>query len=148
MKEYKSDFPEITLKLRKTGTFKRQIKNSQHVAEIFREIYEDSISIYESMFAVYLNRANNTIGWFRISQGGLSGTVVDQRLILKVALECLASSIILCHNHPSGSKQPSEADINTTKKVKQAAEIMDIKILDHVILTEDSYYSMADEGIL
>jgi DNA repair protein RadC len=100
------------------------------------------------MFAVFLNRSNNTIGFFRVSQGGLSGTVIDIRLILKTALESLAHSIIICHNHPSGNIQPSEADRQITIKLKQAASIMDIQIPDHVVLTTDSYFLFGDEGFL
>jgi DNA repair protein RadC len=88
------------------------------------------------MICIFLNRQNNTIGWFKVSQGGLSGTVIDIRLILATALNCLASAIILCHNHPSGNLHPSEADISMTKKLQEASKLMDIQVLDHIILTE------------
>lgn len=146
MKTYNENMPELSLKLKPSKVIKAQIKNSEHASEIFREIYDDSIEIYESMFAVYLNRANQTIGWVRISQGGLSGTVMDVRLILKYAIESLASSIIICHNHPSGNKNPSESDIRVTAKLNEACKILDIKLLDHIILTVDSYNSLADNG--
>ncbi len=84
----------------------------------------------------------------KISEGGTSGTVVDPKKIFKMGLLRQASSIILCHNHPSGNLKPSEADIKITKKIKEAGDIMDIKVLDHIIVSETSYYSFADEGII
>ena len=149
MKTYKSKFPEITLKLKKGEILNCQIKTSKDAADLFRQIWDvDTLPICESVIAIFLNRNNNTIGWFKVSQGGLSGTVIDVRLILATALQCLASGIIMCHNHPSGNLNPSEADTKITQKLKQSAEIMDISILDHIILTEESYYSFTDSGIL
>jgi DNA repair protein RadC len=149
MKTYKSKFPELTLKLRKGEILNCQIKQSSDATELFRQIWDvDTLPICESMIAIFLNRVNNTIGWLKVSQGGLSGTVVDVRLILATALNCLASGIILAHNHPSGNVRPSEADIQMTKKVNEAAKLMDMQVLDHIILTEESYFSFADEGII
>ena len=149
MKTYKSNFPQITLKLKKGEELNCKIKLSSDAADLFRKIWDvDSLPINESMIAIFLNRQNNTIGWYKVSQGGISGTLMDVRLILATALNCLASGIILCHNHPSGNLQPSETDIAMTKKVKKSAEIMDINLLDHIILTEESYYSMIDNGVI
>lgn len=149
MKTYKSKFPEITLKLRKGEILNCQIKQSKDVADLLRQIWDnDSLPIYESVIVIFLNRQNNTIGWLKVSQGGLSGSVVDVRLILATALQCLASGIIMAHNHPSGNTNPSEADLRLTKKVKEGAEIMDMQLLDHVVLTETDYYSMADNGVM
>jgi DNA repair protein RadC len=149
MKTYKSNLPEITLKLKKGETLNAKIKNSSDTAEIFREVWDkDSIEIYESMIVLFLNRANNTIGWFKVSQGGLSGTVVDNRLILSTALKCLASGIIIAHNHPSGNVEPSQADISVTKKLKDGCTILEINLLDHLIISNDKYFSMADEGVI
>ncbi len=103
---------------------------------------------YEEIWLLLLDRANKLIHYQKISQGGIAGTVADVRIILHLALEKFASSIILCHNHPSGQVQPSEADINLTKKIKESAKIMDITLLDHIIVTDGKYYSFADEGIL
>ena len=83
-----------------------------------------------------------------VSQGGISGTVIDVRLILKAAIEKLASALILCHNHPSGTMQASDADLKITQKIKNAANLMDISVLDHIIIGQNSYLSLADEGIL
>ena len=103
---------------------------------------------HEVFAVVFLNRANK-INHFRIiSEGGITGTVADPRIILKKALEEDAVSLILCHNHPSGSLKPSRADEELTYKIKEAAKFLDIKVLDHLIVSDDGYYSFADEGIL
>ncbi len=103
---------------------------------------------YEVFAAVYLNRANKINHFEIISKGGLTGTVADPRIILKKALENEATSVVLCHNHPSGNLKPSKADEELTLKIKEAAKYLDIKILDHIIVSEDGYFSFADEGIL
>lgn len=97
---------------------------------------------------MYLNRANRVIGIHRHSTGGVAGTVVDTKQILAVALKSNASSLILCHNHPSLNLQPSQADLEITRKIKQAAQTMDLSLLDHLIITSEGYYSFADEGVL
>ncbi len=97
---------------------------------------------------VYLNRANKIKHYEIISEGGITGTIADPRIILKKALENDAVSIILCHNHPSGSTKPSRADQELTKKISEAASYLDIKVLDHIIVSEEGYYSFADEGLL
>jgi len=149
MKTYKSNLPQITLKLKKGEVLNCKIAKSQDAADLFRSIWDvDTLPICESMICIFLNRCNNTIGWFKVSQGGLSGTLIDNRLILATGLNCLASGIIMCHNHPSGNVQPSEADIKVTQKLKEAANLMDIQVLDHIILTEDTHYSFADNGII
>ncbi len=149
MRTYKSNFPQITLKMKKGDALNVKITNSQDIADLFRKVWDtDTLEIYETAMCIFLNRQNNTIGWFKISQGGLSGTLMDVRLILATALNCLASSVILAHNHPSGNLNPSDADISMTEKIKKAAEIMDIAVLDHIILTEDGYYSLADNGVI
>jgi len=99
---------------------------------------------------MYVNRCNRVIGVYELSKGGITWTVVDIRLLLSVALKTVATSIILSHNHPSGNLKPSKQDIDLTQKIKAAAELMDIKVMDHIILgtNEFSYYSFADEGIM
>jgi DNA repair protein RadC len=144
MKTYKANCPELKVQLKRDQIKKVKIKSSNDSADFFRGIWDDSIDIYESFFCIYLNNANNTIGWYKVSQGGITGTVADPRLIIKKALDVLATSIIMCHNHPSGQLIPSNADINITQKIKKAGEFLDIAVLDHIILTEDSYYSFAD----
>ena len=103
---------------------------------------------HEEFWIVYLNNSNKVISKTQLSKGGITGTVVDLRLVFKMALEYGATSIVLCHNHPSGSLKPSDADIQITQKLKRAGESLEIAILDHVIVTETSYFSFVDQGIL
>jgi DNA repair protein RadC len=102
----------------------------------------------ENSLLVLLNRANKVLGISVLSQGGVSGTVMDVKLIFQNALKANASSIILCHNHPSGNINPSNADISITQKIKDGAALLDISLLDHLILTDDSYLSFSDEGLI
>ena len=103
---------------------------------------------HEEFWILMLNRANRVIGKVSISSGGVSGTVVDAKIVFRKALDARASAIILCHNHPSGNLQPSQADIDLTKKLKQAGKLIDISVLDHLIISELGYYSFIDEGSL
>lgn len=103
---------------------------------------------YEVFWVLLLNRANQVIKKCQISSGGISGTVADPKIIFKVALESMCSGIILVHNHPSGNLKPSNADINLTKKVKEAGSLLEIPVLDHIIFTDKGYLSFADEGMM
>ena len=103
---------------------------------------------YEEFWILQLNRANHVIGRARISAGGVSGTVVDSKMVFKPAIEVLASSIILVHNHPSGNLKPSQADIELTRKLKEAGKHLDIAVLDHIIVAHSGFYSFADENIM
>lgn len=103
---------------------------------------------HEEFWIVMLNRANQVIKKQLISSGGVSGTVADPKIIFKMALDELASSVILCHNHPSGNLKPSQADINLTKKLKEAGKMLEIPVLDHIIFTNESYFSFADESMM
>ncbi|HEY9123786.1 MAG TPA: DNA repair protein RadC [Bacteroidales bacterium] len=103
---------------------------------------------YEEFWILLLNRANRMIEPVKISQGGMSGTVVDVRIVLRNAIIKQASSVIMCHNHPSGNTKPSQQDIDITKKVKEAGALMDIKLFDHLIVTDKAYFSFADEGMI
>ena len=103
---------------------------------------------HEEFWIIYLNNSNKVIQKYQLSKGGITGTLVDVRLVFKTALEIGAVSLILVHNHPSGTLKPSEADKNITKKLKVAGLNLDIKVLDHVIITEKAYFSFADELIL
>jgi len=125
---------------------KKQITSSKDAAEYFQPMLGDLN--HEEFWILLLNRGNRIIDSFMVSQGGISGTVIDVRLILKNALDKMASAIILCHNHPSGTMQASNADLNITRKIKSAAEIMDISVLDHIIIGQNNYLSLADEGML
>ncbi|UXP33780.1 DNA repair protein RadC [Reichenbachiella agarivorans] len=103
---------------------------------------------HEEFWAVYLNRGNFVIHKEQISSGGVSGTVVDSKLLFKKALEVLASSVILVHNHPSGNLNPSQEDITLTKKLQEAGRVLEIPVLDHVIFTDHAYFSFADESMM
>ncbi len=123
-----------------------QIKCSKDVFELFQPLLSDLA--HEEFWILFLNRSNKVINRMKLSQGGISGTVTDVRIVMKKAIEYLASGIIVCHNHPSGNLSPSEADNRITMKIKEAGNIMDIQLLDHLIITDKDYYSFADNGLL
>ena len=150
MKTYKSTIDRIKLVKESSDFPKAQINSSKDINEYIRQFYFEDIEIYESVFIVLLNTKNTTTGYVKISQGGTAGTVVDIKLIAKYALESLAASLILCHNHPSGNTTPSNEDKNITAKVKTGLNLIDVKLLDHIILTpeKDKYFSFADDGLL
>jgi len=125
---------------------KKKITSSHDVFEYFSGILGDSN--YEAFYILLLNRANKVIREIMISEGGFSGTVADPKKIFKIALENNASGVILCHNHPSGNIQPSDADIKLTKKLRSAGEMLDLPVIDHIIIGEENYYSFADENTL
>lgn len=125
-----------------------KIKSSTDSYEFARKFYHEDILIYESSFIMLLNRAGNVSGYAKISQGGVCGTIVDTRIIAKYAIDSLAESVIFIHNHPSGNTLPSREDISMSKKIKEALRLFSINLLDSIVLSEDGYYSMADEGVL
>ena len=125
---------------------RRSIKQSSEAAAYIRQFYFDDLEIFESSFILLLNRANITIGYAKLSQGGICGTVMDIKLICKYAVDALASSVIIAHNHPSGNLNPSNADIEITNKIKAALNIVDSQLIEHIILTAEGYYSFADNG--
>jgi DNA repair protein RadC len=122
------------------------IKDSRDIATYLQVLLKDYTK--EVFAVVFLNRANKINHFEIVSEGGITGTVADPRIILKKALEENAVSLILCHNHPSGNLRPSRADEELTAKIKEAARFLDIKVIDHVIVSEEGYFSFADEGIL
>lgn len=148
MKTYKSTAVHYGLVKEKTDLYRAKITCSADGAKYARQFYGNDIGIYESFFLIMLNQGNNTIGHVKISQGGIAGTVVDPRIVGKYALESLACTLILVHNHPSGNTNPSHSDKLITVKLQKMLKYFDINILDHLILTEDSFLSMADEGIM
>lgn len=125
-----------------------QIKDSTTIADFARAFYDDDLTIYESAFVILLNHANKTIGWAKIGQGGICSTVVDVKLICKYAIESLSSAVVFVHNHPTGNTQPSGLDDTITRRIKDALKIMDVRLLDSVIITEESHYSYFDNGRL
>jgi DNA repair protein RadC len=124
------------------------VKKAQDAEPLFRTYYKDIMEYREAMYVMYINRGNFAIGIKLLSYGGTSGTVCDAKLIMQGALKVNAHAFILCHNHPSGQLKPSENDITLTEKIKKLGKLMDLEILDHLILTEDSFYSFADSGLM
>jgi DNA repair protein RadC len=125
---------------------KKLISSSKDVFEYFQAAIADIP--FEEFWVLFVNRGNRIIGKSQISQGGVSSTVVDPKRIFYLALQQLATGIILCHNHPSGNIKPSQQDIQLTKKIIDGAKLLDISVLDHIIVGDQQYYSFADEGIL
>ena len=123
-----------------------KIDSSQSVFELMQPIIGELS--HEEFWIIYLNNSNKVLQKNQLSKGGITGTLVDVRLALKTAIEVGAVGIILAHNHPSGTLKPSEADKQITKKLKTAGDSLDIKVLDHLIITENAYFSFADEGLL
>jgi DNA repair protein RadC len=136
------------LRKNQTDFPKMKIKDANDSAEFIKQFYQGDIEIYESFFLLLLNNNNQTIGYAKISQGGITSTVVDVKIIAKYVVDSLATGIILAHNHPSGNLNPSSADISITSKVKEAMKLFDVAVLDHIILTADSFYSFANNGLM
>ena len=128
------------------GMEKKKIVTSKDAADIFIPVLGDHL--HEEFWILLLSRSNQIIGTKKISEGGMTGTVADSKNIFKAALEQNAISIILCHNHPSGNLQPSDADLKLTKRLRQAGEALEISVLDHIIVSQNGYYSFADEGTM
>ena len=126
--------------------FKQQVTDSRDAYDILRPIIADLQ--HEEFWVLYMNRSNKVLLKESVSAGGVAGTVADVKIIFKKALELLASGIILAHNHPSGNTQPSHADVQLTKKMRQAGQLLEIQVLDHLIVTDHGYYSFADEGAM
>src|SRR5664280_63852 len=126
------------------------VKCSKDAFDIFLENWnKDSIEHFEEFKLMLLTRSNKVLGIASISKCGISGTVTDVRVILQYAIKANASGIIICHNHPSGNLQPSESDLTITRKIKESGNLMDIQLLDHLlIIPEEKYCSMADEGLI
>jgi DNA repair protein RadC len=129
-----------------TETEKEIIRSSTDIAKHFQALLKDRLS--EAFLVCYLNRANRLIRTEIISEGGMTGTVADPRIILKKALDLRAVNMVLCHNHPSGNLTPSKADEEITHKLKNAAALLDIQVLDHIIVSQQGYFSFADEGLM
>lgn len=143
VREYKLTTKKVESKYRST-----KISNSNDVVEYARNFYHEDINIYESSFIILLDRGNKILGWAKISQGGVAGTVIDIKIVLKYVIDAMASAFVLIHNHPSGRTAPSKQDIKLTNDCKEITNLMDCRLLDHIILTEDNYCSMADQGII
>ncbi len=157
MEQVKMQFPEWTKVAEVELIYKSKVKASERpvirssndTCNVLRQIWDQNkIELFEEFKVLLLNQGNKVIGVYDVSKGGLTGTVADPRLILATAIKALAVSIILSHNHPSGNLKPSRADEEITVKINEAAKYHDIKVLDHIIITAEHYYSFADEGLL
>lgn len=145
--------PEIKITL----SFDKKIKKSELIKitqakdayEVFKEIFnKDTFDWIEEIIILCLNKANKVVGFYKVSSGGISGTVCDPKVVFTIALNCGATGIILAHNHPSGLLKPSEADIRLTNKIKEGATILEMVLIDHLILNDEKFYSFAEEGLL
>lgn len=140
---------EINVSYSNVNPERIKISSSEMAYKILLESWDhNTIELQETVKVMLLNRANIVLGIYEVSKGGISGTIVDIRLILGVALKCSALGIILAHNHPSGNLLPSEADKTITKRLREASTLMDISLLDHLIVSKMEYYSFADSGTL
>ena len=149
MKKSVSHLNEITLEYTKRLFSNTGVKCSSDAANVAREIYGNTnskIDLKEYFFVICLNRANEVIGYHKVSEGGVSQTVVDARIIFATAVKCLATGIILLHNHPSGNLKPSQQDRDMTRKIADAGKLLDVALIDHLIITSESYYSFIDNG--
>ena len=147
---FNNSFAEIKVKysMKQRHSEMRKITSSRDAWEISQGIWPEPIDYRECFLMLLLSRANKLLGYHTVSIGGLAGTVADPKVIFQVALKSNACSIVLAHNHPSGNKQPSEADIALTRKLKEAGSYFDIQVVDHVIVAGRGYYSFADKGKL
>ena len=157
MEQLAMNFPEWTRVAEVELVYKTKVKPSERPKissvkdcyNLLKELWnENTIEMQEEFKVMLLNRGNKVIGIYEASAGGLTGTVADPRLILAAAIKSLSVSIILSHNHPSGNLKPSRADEELTQKIKVAAAYHDIRVIDHIIITSEGYYSFADEGLL
>lgn len=141
---------ELTVGYKRRAEKRRKIHNSSDIASFAREfLYPDgSMQYSELFFVLFLDRSHQVFAYKLLSSGGMHGTVVDPKLVFNTALICLASEIVLIHQHPSGCLKPSEADISLTKKIADAGKFLEIPVLDHIILSTEGHYSFCDEGFL
>lgn len=124
-------------------------RTSEDTVKVLRSIFDkDTFEWREEMIILCLNRSNDVVGYYKVSSGGTAGTTCDPKIVFTVALNCTAHSIILAHNHPSGNTTPSAPDKDITRKIVDGGALLDIKVLDHIILTDESYFSFCDEGLI
>ncbi len=140
---------ELVYRTKVKASERPMIKSSSDLYELLKHVWNHNrIEFQEEFKVLLLNRGNRVAGVYEVSSGGITGTVADPRVILAAAIKSMAVTIVLCHNHPSGNLKPSQADYELTQKIKIAASFLDIKLLDHIIISAEGYYSFADEGLL
>lgn len=150
MKNYKTNICEYKIICKEVETsYKRvQLKSAKDVADYVRPLISETLMAFETFMVLGLNKKNNTIGWGLVAQGGISSVLVDMRVLFKMAIDMCATQIIVVHNHPAGTALPSAEDRALTKRVANGCELLDIKLLDHVIITNNDHYSFADHAEL
>lgn len=140
---------EVSYRSPVPAAYRPKITSSKDAEKVLRENWSDDMELLEECNVLFLSRANQVKGILRVSRGGTSGTIVDPKIIFAAALKGMASSIILAHNHPSNSLEPSQSDMEITRKLRKAGEILELPLLDHLILAPyEGYYSFADHGAL
>ena len=146
----KEGVPEIKIRYNKSRkTFLGKVANSKDAFEFLKKVFDRrTLQLQESFVVVYLNRANQILGYYKHSIGGITGTVADPRIIFATAVASASSGIILSHNHPSGNLTASQADIEITRKLKEGGKLLEVQLLDHLIVTKTGYLSFADEGLM
>jgi len=140
---------EISVSYSNDRSGRLKISNSKQSYDVLRACWSDTtIELQEEFKVLLLNRSNSVLGVYPMSKGGVSGTIVDAKLVFSVALKCNASSIIIAHNHPSGNLNPSEGDKRITQKLKKVGKYLDIVLLDHIIITKEDFYSFSDNRLI
>ena len=140
---------ELIYKSKVKASNRPQITSSKEAYQVFLKAWdENKIEFVEQFKVLFLNKANKVLGIYDVSTGGVSGTVADPKVIFVAALKANCTGIIISHNHPSGNLKPSRQDEELTQKIKQAGQLLDIKLLDHLIVTSEGYYSFGDEGLV
>jgi len=142
--------PEITVsyKDRVKPSERIRVLNSADTAKILAVAFYNCMQHHEEVNVLYLNKANRVLGISNVAKGGIENVTVDIKIILQTALKASASAIIVSHNHPSGNFAPSQIDLDLTKRIKNGCDVIGIKLIDHMIITEEAYYSFSDEGRL
>ena len=145
--DYRVAEVELSYRNRVPNKSRKKVVDSHSAYKVLRECFsDDTIDYRESFKVLYLNQNNHVLGWSTISEGGITKTMADVRLIMQGALLANATAMILAHNHPSGSIRPSREDDLLTRRIVEAAQLMDLRVADHIILTSEDYYSYDDEG--
>lgn len=140
---------ELVYKSRIKASERPQIKSSKEAYDLLKSTWDQGkIEYFEQFKILFLNHSLKVLGLYEMSSGGITGTIVDLRMIFSAALKANATSIMIAHNHPSGNTRPSDADRYMTNKIRQAGELLDIKLMDHLIITSESYYSFTEDGVL
>lgn len=149
MNAYNQKLPELTIRYKKGDFIASTIKTSQDAADLLRSVFDaDLLEFREEMILILINRANRPLGFVKISSGGMTSTVCDPRIVFGVALRSGATGLLLAHNHPSGNLHPSKQDLELTKTLVEGGKLLDIQLMDHIIITAESYYSFADHGLM